>query len=184
MRLPARVPPPDRVPTAGHANGPTVCCYAVPLPARNYAFHQTGIHLVVPPTRAIPAACLPPQLKTRSRLHWHIADCQARALAANAQALLLDIEGFVTETATGNLFIVRKGALLTPSCTRTLSGISQQYVRNLAAECGWNVSEADLREQDLLQAEELFVTSSVSCMLPVSAAKPEGRGQRATGAGV
>ena len=154
--------------TAGTAAGSTLCVHAAPVAAAQYAPQYDGISLAIPPTRALPADCFFPHIKTRSRLHWHIADRQAAATEPGAAALLVDLDGFVTETATGNLFaVLSDGSLVTPNRGRTLRGISQGYVFRLAQHLGVGVAEADLTPADLRAASELFTTSSVSCMLPV-----------------
>ena len=153
--------------TAGTSSGPTLCLHATPLPAEQYAPVYAGLRLIVPPTRALPANVLSPQIKTRSRLHWHIANAQAAAVDPGATALLIDSDGLITETSAGNLFIVRGGRLLTPDRRRTLHGISQAYVKQLAAEVGLETLEADLRPSDIEDADETFLSSSVSCLLPV-----------------
>ncbi|HEX6985087.1 MAG TPA: aminotransferase class IV, partial [Planctomycetaceae bacterium] len=74
--------------TPGTEAGPTLCVHATPIPARLYAeAYEDGIRLVTPPTRAMPAETLSPQIKTRSRLHWHVADAQAERTEPGAKAL-------------------------------------------------------------------------------------------------
>jgi branched-subunit amino acid aminotransferase/4-amino-4-deoxychorismate lyase len=154
--------------TAGVDSQPTLCVHAAPLPAEQYAArHDVGVALVTPTVAAIPRDALSPQIKTRSRLHWHIADQLAQRTEVDAKALLVDHEGLVTETSTGNVFAVRGNSLLTPRRDRTLAGVSQAYVMRLAETLGYDVAETDLRVDDLLAADEAFLTSSVYCMLPV-----------------
>lgn len=146
----------------------TLCAYATGIPANQYtASYDYGISLAIPPTRATPAATLSPQIKTRSRLHWHIADSQAGPADPAVKALLVDADGFVTETATGNLFVVSTDGsrILTPRRAKTLNGISQAYAIGLLP---LEVAEADLRPEDVMSASEAFLTSSVYCVLPVA----------------
>ncbi len=154
--------------TDGIDSQSTLCVHCTPIPAETYASHfDTGMALVTPGVAALPSAVLPPHIKTRSRLHWHIADRLAERMESGAKALLVDHDGLVTETSTGNLFVVRGKSLLTPRRDRTLAGISQRFVARLAEELGFQVAEGDLRVDDILAADEAFLTSSVYCMLPV-----------------
>lgn len=154
--------------TDGVGAQPTLCVYSTPIPAEAYASgYDSGVALATPDVAALPRNVLSPQIKTRSRLHWHIADRRAESIEPGAKALLVDHEGFVTETSTGNLFVVRDRSLLTPRRDRTLAGISQRYVGTLAEKLGFQVAETDLRVDDVLIADEAFLTSSVYCMLPV-----------------
>ena len=161
--------------SAGIAGRTTLCVSAIPIPAARYV---AGLRLAVPPTRALDLETLSPAIKTRNRLHWHIADRQADAMEPGARALLLDREGFVTETAIANIFAVRSGRVRTPRRTRTLAGISQRYVFELAGRLDMDIAEADLTIEDLLAAEEVFCSGSVSCLQPVVRIN-----QRAIGAG-
>lgn len=155
--------------SAGRGGVPSLGIAAVPIPARHYwPGYDPGLRVAVPPTRAMDPLCLSPAIKTRNRLHWHIADRQAAERDPGAVALLLDREGFVTETSAANLFAVIDGELLTPARARTLSGISQQFVIDFAGELGLPIAEADLVLDDVITANELFASSSISCLQPVT----------------
>jgi branched-subunit amino acid aminotransferase/4-amino-4-deoxychorismate lyase len=154
--------------TAGVADSPTLCVATFPIPAADYAdAYERGIALAVPPTMAMSADVISPHIKTRNRLHWHISDRQADELDRGASALLVDRDGFVTETASGNLFVVRGRKLLTPRRQGTLRGISQAYLTDLASDQNLETTEVNLTADDVLLADEAFLTSSVYCMLPV-----------------
>jgi branched-subunit amino acid aminotransferase/4-amino-4-deoxychorismate lyase len=154
--------------TAGQDGKTTTCIFAMRIPAHVYVVEQAdGIALATPVVSAIPPESLSPQIKTRSRLHWHIADAQVRAKRPGARAILLDAAGRLTETSTGNLFVFDGARLLTPRRERTLHGISQAFVIELATRIGLVAREADLSASDLVDAREAFVTSSVSCIVPV-----------------
>ena len=157
---------------AGTASGgrPTVVVHTFPLPYEMWADkYETGQRLVTPRVRQIPAECLDPGLKTRSRAHWFIADQQAREQDREGVALLLSLDGRLTETATANLCLVREGRVLTPSRGETLSGVSQQVVEELCGRLGVAWEEKPLWPADLWEAEEAFTTSTPSCLLPVVA---------------
>ena len=81
---------------------------------------------------------------------------------------ILDDEGFVTETASGNLFLVRDGRIQTPRAETTLGGIAQTQVIKFAEALGVPVQRADLTPDALFTADEAFLTSSTYCILPVS----------------
>lgn len=149
------------------ANPPTVCVHTFPLPFELWADKlEFGQHLVTPDVRQIPAESIDPRIKCRSRVHWRIADHQARSIASDATAVLLDRDGFLTETATANLFVVQGGRIMTPPATKTLEGISQKMVRELAEELGIPYEVRDLRPDDLAAADEAFTSSTPSCLLP------------------
>lgn len=147
----------------------TVCVHTFPLPFELWADrYQTGIHLATPATRALPADVIDPRIKFRSRLHWQLADREARLVDPAAQALLLDREGYVTEAATGNVVAVHGDRLLTPSHVRSLAGVSLQVVDELAAPLGLRVERGDWTMADFLNVSEIFLTSTPHCLLPVT----------------
>ena len=52
------------------------------------------------------------------------------------EALLLDVDGFVSEGSGENIFIIRNGKLLTPDLTSALEGITRDTIVTLATELG------------------------------------------------
>ena len=159
---------------------PTTCVHTFPLPFELWLGKLTdGQHLITPSVRQVPPESLDPRIKVRSRLHWHLADREARLVDPAAGALLLDRDGLITETSSGNFFIVRDGTLVTPTERTTLGGVSQQVVSELAAARGWRLEARDLRVYDVLNADEAFTSSTPYCLLPVTRLNGEliGEGQ-------
>jgi branched-chain amino acid aminotransferase len=154
---------------ASSAGRPTVCVQTFPLQFSRWATkYATGQHLVVPDTQQIPLQCLDPRIKSRNRLHWYLADRQARLVDESASALLLDGDGHITETSSGNFFIVRDGVLLTPRRTNTLNGVSQQAVIEFATALQIGFDERDITVGEAMSAEEAFTSSTSYCLLPVT----------------
>ena len=154
--------------SGGMDDRPTLCIDARPIPTARYACgYSAGLRLAVPATLAIDPGSLSPAIKTRNRLHWRIADRQADQIDSGASALLVDRNGFITETATANVFAVRDGRLFAPRRKRTLAGISQRYVFGLAEGIGAELAETDLMIEDFLHADEVLCSSSVFCLQPV-----------------
>src|SRR5205823_3415154 len=92
-----------------------------------------GARLAVPRTQALPPCVIDPRAKQRSRMNWWIANNEAREIDRGADALLCDGEGFITETSSANVLVVRDGAVWTPRIGTVLDGISLEVVREL---CG------------------------------------------------
>ena len=89
---------------------PLLCLHTYPLPFRLWAEkYHSGQTLRTTAIRQVPACCWPPELKCRSRMHYHLADSQAAAAEPGARALLLDEHGRVSETSTANLLVYRAG---------------------------------------------------------------------------
>lgn len=148
---------------------PTVCVLTFPLAFELYAGKmRSGVHLVTPSVRQIPARCLDPKMKCRSRMHYYLADQEARLVDSEASALLLDLDGNVTETSAANFLMVEKGKIVSPTTANTLPGISRQTVLELAAALDIPFVERDFQVFDALNAEEALLTSTPYCLMPVT----------------
>ncbi len=98
---------------------------------------DSGINAVIPSQRAIPGHLLDPKIKSRSRLHYQMANIEVANFAGRDNwALLLDPDGYIAEGTGDNFFLVSGGELLTPEPRNILRGISRAYVFELAAELG------------------------------------------------
>jgi len=142
---------------------PTVIISCYPLIDKLAALalcYQEGIDLVVPAQRSLPGDLLDDKLKTRSRLHYQLANFQAAEIRAGAWAALVDPAGHLTEGTSGNLFLVRDGELLTPKAKNLLPGITRHLVIELAEKIKQPWREADLTTADAATADEVFVTST------------------------
>ncbi len=149
--------------------GPTICLHTFRLPLARWApAMSAGARLVTPNVRQVPPECLPASVKYRSRLHYYLADQEARKIDAQATALLLDLAGNITETGAANFLFVERGAIISPTLRNTLPGISRQTIIELAAEVGIDFREEDSTPERVLSADEALLTSTPYCLLPVS----------------
>jgi branched-chain amino acid aminotransferase len=148
---------------------PTLGLHTFPLPFARYArLFREGARLVVPATRQVPRECIDPHVKQRSRLHWWLAEQEARQVDPGASALLLDAGGFITETAFANLLVVRGGKVLTPPRSGVLGGVSLQVAEGLCGQLGVPFEERPLRLDDCLAADEAMLSCTSFCLAGVS----------------
>jgi branched-subunit amino acid aminotransferase/4-amino-4-deoxychorismate lyase len=148
---------------------PTLGMHTFPLPFARYArLFEEGARLVVPSTRQVPAVCVDPRVKQRSRLHWRLAEQEARLMDPQASALLLDITNHVTETARANFLAVHNGVVLSPPRSCILGGISLLTIAELCREINVPFEERPLTLYDCLTAEEAFLSSTPYCLVGVS----------------
>jgi branched-chain amino acid aminotransferase len=83
------------------------------------------------------------------------------ALAAgHHEVVLLDREGRIAEAPTANVFAVRGGQLVTPPLDRVLSGITRDSVLALARAEGIPARESHLTPEELVTADEVFLTAT------------------------
>jgi branched-subunit amino acid aminotransferase/4-amino-4-deoxychorismate lyase len=148
---------------------PTVCAHTFPMPWQLWAKkYRTGSHLVTPSTRHVPPECYDPKMKYRSRMHYYLADKEAQLVDPDAAALLLDLQGNVTETSGANFLIVERGTIVSPTTRNILPGISRAMVIELAAKLGIPFAERDLQVYNVLNADEAFTSTTPYCILPVT----------------
>lgn len=159
---------------AGQSGGPgdgppTLGLHTFPLPFSRYLrLFREGARLLIPSTRHVPADCIDPHAKQRSRLSWWLAEQEAHAVDASASALLLDLDGQVTETAAANFLVVRGGQVLTPPRRSVLGGVSLLVLEELCGELGIPFEERTLGVDDCLGADEALLTSTPYCVVGVS----------------
>jgi branched-chain amino acid aminotransferase len=147
---------------------PTFGIHTFPLPFSRYQrLFTEGARLVIPPTRHLPPATVHPAIKQRSRLHWWLADRHVHRVDPLASALLLDDNGYVTETAAANLLVVRKGSVLTPPRRSVLGGISLRVTEELCRERGIPFEERFLTASDCITADEAMLSSTPYCIAGV-----------------
>lgn len=156
--------------TAGeHGGSPNVCVHSLPLRFGDWAdAYQQGRRLIIPATRQVPSESIPVSVKHRSRLHWFLAERQAKQVDPQAEALLLDQKGDVTETSSSNLFIVNDGTILTPHSRNSLRGVSQHHVFSLCERLDLPSAQMDLSPGHLYDAEEVWLSCTSYCLLPVT----------------
>jgi branched-chain amino acid aminotransferase len=95
---------------------------------------------------------------------------EAKQLGAQ-EALMLGRHGQILEGASSNIFIVKDGKLITPEPQPgILIGITRATVLAAASAEGIEVEEGEVHPQDLYDADEAFLTSSIREVMPVVSA--------------
>ena len=96
------------------------------------------------------------------------------------EALLLDTEGYVSEGAGENVFIVRNGILYTPDLASCLDGITRDSVITLARDIGIEVREKRITRDEMYCADEAFFTGTAAEVTPIRELddRPIGEGRR------
>jgi branched-chain amino acid aminotransferase len=126
-----------------------------------------GINAVIPSQRAIPAFLMDPKIKNRSRLFYQMANIEvSQVKGENNWALLLDLDGYITEGTGDNFFIVKDGEILTPEGRHILRGITRDYIFTLSEELNIPCRECNIEPYDVYNADEAFMTGTPFCILP------------------
>lgn len=136
-------------------------------------FYTEGLDLVTASTIRNHPAALSPRIKSLNYLNNIMAKIEA-IRAGCIEAVMLNHKGEVAECTGDNIFIVRRGRLLTPPIhAGILEGITRNTVIELARLEGIKVAEETLTRHDLFVADECFLTGSAAEVIP--AVKLDGR---------
>ncbi len=158
--------------SAGHGQrqGPFVGMHTYALPFHTWAAkYDVGESLVVSSVEQVPATCWPPELKCRSRVHYYLADRDARQRIPGARAILLDQEGFVMEASTANVVIYEPDVgLISPPKNKILPGISVATLAELADRSNIAFVYRDVTVDALLSAREVLMCSTSPCVWSVT----------------
>ncbi|MBY5948965.1 branched-chain-amino-acid transaminase [Photobacterium rosenbergii] len=85
-----------------------------------------------------------------------------------AEGIALSVDGYLSEGAGENLFVVRNGILSTPPTTSAiLPGITRDTIMTLAKERGYEVREENIAREALYLADEIFMTGTAAEIVPV-----------------
>lgn len=142
----------------------------VALPFGDYLHGDQGVHAGVSSWRRIEDNAIPARGKIcGAYANSALATDDARR-AGFDEAILLNENGQVAEGATCNLFMVRKGKLITPSITdNVLEGITRDSIMELAQrELGVEVIERSVDRSELYICDELFLTGTAVGLAPVT----------------
>lgn len=142
----------------------------VALPFGDYLHAGQGVHAGVSSWRRIEDNAIPARGKIcGAYANSALATDDARR-AGFDEAILLNENGQVAEGATCNLFMVRKGKLITPPITdNILEGITRDSIMELAQrELGVEVVERSVDRSELYICDELFLTGTAVGLAPVT----------------
>lgn len=129
--------------------------------------YRNGLRVATVPTRRNAAETLNPRIKTLNYLNNVMAKIEAN-LAGYPEVIMLTAEGYVAECTGDNIFIIRKGTLITPpKHMGILEGITRNTIMDLARERGIPVVEEVFTRHDLFNADESFLTGTAAEAIPV-----------------
>lgn len=152
--------------TAGRA---TVVILCEPIGFHKFAHHYIyGGHVVSTSIHAMPTQVWDPKIKSTSRMHLWLAEQQAQLVDPEAYALLLSLEGNVTELTAANFWIVRNGTLVTAPIQAILPGVTRGAVLEIAKHTNIPVEEKHFQLYDIMNADEAFMTTTSRCVLPLT----------------
>jgi D-alanine transaminase len=138
-----------------------------------------------PEQRPAGVACI-----TARDFRWERGDIKSVSLLGNVLARQMSADkgatetimfrnGFLTEAAASNVWVVHEGAVLgAPKSEHVLEGIRYELIRELCEEVGLAYNLRPIAEADVLSADELLLSSATKEILPVTSldGEPVGHG--------
>ncbi len=129
--------------------------------------YEKGLEIVTVSVQRNHPAALSPRIKSLNYLNNILAKIEG-IQAGCIEALMLNHKGEVAECTGDNIFLVRRGVLLTPPLEAgILEGITRDAVIEVAREAGIEVHELPLTKHDVYIADECFLTGTAAEVIPV-----------------
>lgn len=159
---------------------PTVIVIVTDIRLYPAELYEAGVKVLTSATRQVSHEAIDPRVKSLNYLKNVLAKIDAQRAGVH-EAIMLNAEGFIAECTADNLFLVRRGALLTPAPQDgALEGITRGAVIELARAEAIPTAEARLTRFDLYTADEAFMTGTGAEVVPIAEAdgRPIGTGSR------
>ncbi|MDK2796353.1 MAG: branched-chain amino acid aminotransferase [Archaeoglobaceae archaeon] len=145
---------------------PTVIVITKPWGKLYGDLYSKGLKAVTVSVRRNSFDALPPNIKSLNYLNNILAKIEANVKGGD-EAIFLDRNGYVSEGSGDNIFIVKKGKVMTPPTINNLRGITRDAVIEIINRLGIPFCEANLGLYDLYTADEVFVTGTAAEVAPI-----------------
>jgi branched-chain amino acid aminotransferase len=129
--------------------------------------YEKGLKAVSVSVRRNPAEALPPNVKSLNYLNNILAKIEANYKGGD-EAIFFDTNGYISEGSGDNLYVVKNGAIITPSTLNNLRGVTRMVVLEIAQSLGIPVKEQNLGYYDLYSADEVICTGTAAEVAPIT----------------
>ncbi|UII33875.1 aminotransferase class IV [Fulvivirga ulvae] len=129
-------------------------------------YNTEGIKLITSSIRRNPPQCIDSKIHHNNLINNILAKIEAN-LAGVDDAVMLDVDGFVSETNATNIFFVNNGSVRTPFADSCLPGITRRNVIKLAKANDIEIEEKRLSIAEMYISDEVFVTGTMGEISPV-----------------
>jgi branched-chain amino acid aminotransferase len=154
--------------------GPTVVIIADKLTMYPQSMYEQGMAVITTATRRNSPAALDPAIKSLNYLNNILAKIEVNRAAKGGgevpigEGLMLNLDGYVAEATGDNIFVVERGALVTPPVhVGILEGITRNTVMDLARRMLIGVEERVFTMTTVYGADEVFLTGTGAEVIPV-----------------
>jgi branched-chain amino acid aminotransferase len=100
-------------------------------------------------------------LKTANFLPYILAENFAKERGID-DAIVLNAFNFIADSSKANIFLIRKNEIFTPALNQgCVSGVMRRFLIDELKKNGYRIHQQEISEEDLLNAEEIFLTNSI-----------------------
>ncbi len=131
--------------------------------------YASGMPVIIAALARIPIQCLDPAVKSCNYMNNILAKIEA-VNAGVLEAIMLNTEGYISECTGDNIFAIKDGRIFTPHTEAgILHGITRRFVmEQLAPALGHTVEERMFKTEELLSADEVFLTGTAAEVIGVN----------------
>jgi branched-chain amino acid aminotransferase len=151
------------------------------IPYEPYVANDTNAHVTISSWRRVDDNMIPARGKISGTYASSALIKSDAVLAGFDEALVLNVDGHVSEASAMNLFIVRDGVVITPPVTdNILEGITRRsLIEVIQQEMGLTVIERPIDRTEVYICEELFLSGTAAQVSAVTQVdhRPVGSGQ-------
>jgi branched-chain amino acid aminotransferase group I len=129
-------------------------------------YSDAGIRVVTASTRRNTPQCLDSKIHHNNLLNNILASIEANVAGVDS-AIMLDVNGFVSETNDTNIFLVKDEVVLTPHADSCLPGLTRNMILTICSEQQIATSERNLSLTEVYNADEVFTSGTMGELTPV-----------------
>ncbi len=129
-------------------------------------YEDLKLKLVTSSIRRNAPANLDSKIHHNNLINNILAKIEANLYGAD-DAVMLDNQGFVSETNATNIFMIKEGTLITPHADSCLPGVTRKKVIQLAGELDIPVIERNISITEFYNADQVFTTGTMGELAPV-----------------
>ncbi len=149
-------------------NHPTVIIIGGEIQLYDPSVYVVGLKVITCEIRRTPDTSLDPAIKSLNYLNNILAKQEVIAAGAD-EGIMLNQDGYVAECTGDNIFLVKGGQIVTPSLEAgMLRGITRDVVIEVARARGYTVREELFRQEEVLSADECFLTGTAAEIVGVT----------------
>ena len=123
-------------------------------------FYGENINLVTSNIRRNSPLCLDSKIHHNNLINNILAKIEANHAGVD-DALMLDLDGFVSETNATNIFMIKNNKVYTPFPKACLPGITRQTVIDICKNNNIYIEERDISVTEMYNADEVFTTGTM-----------------------